>query len=506
MESIDSQINVRQSNVRQINGTQVDVAQVATVSAAVLQAAVEEGSGSALPSATSATGGLTSLELQGQNISGSAIPAPQAAAPGNSAVALQTSLDSASTQSSTDPSRASTGAPNLTATNIEPSAGLPPSILSIDPKPPALPQSSPAAQSAAKPSILAEISPSAHPPGNSALPRFAVEPRPTPPPSDAAPAATPPANSSASSSAIPLPSLTLGANLAGGGSSNLTSNPGNHFSAAHGVGGSPSSEGAAQTVTATSAAQDNSQSSTPDGSSSDVPPHKTTAVAAAPIATTPTSALPAASVSAPGPPPADPAMQSAIQSAMSATPPTAGTGRGTTGPATTPGSAHSSDSRGPSGSDLPLNLPASAELSVHSGTSPVQMAQMVNQAAQSEMRIGMSTAAFGNVEVRTVVHANDVGVLIGSEKGDLRSLLANELPGIATSLLQQNLRLSQVNFHQTGFAFSNQMSSGGDAQPRWFASRPMAATIRPAESFSADSSEPAPPFSSSRGSGLSILA
>ena len=133
------------------------------------------------------------------------------------------------------------------------------------------------------------------------------------------------------------------------------------------------------------------------------------------------------------------------------------------------------------------------------------MAQMVNQAAQSEMRIGMNTAAFGNVEVRTVVHANDVGVLIGSEKGDLRSLLANELPGIATSLQQQNLRLNQVNFHQTGFAFSNQASSGGDAQPRWFASRPTAATTRPDEAFNGESSEP---LASSAGSsaGLSILA
>ncbi len=85
------------------------------------------------------------------------------------------------------------------------------------------------------------------------------------------------------------------------------------------------------------------------------------------------------------------------------------------------------------------------------------MAQMVNKAAQSEMRIGLNTSAFGSVEVRTVVHANEVGVQIGSEKGDLRSLLSNELPGIASTLQQQNLRLNQVNFHQ-GFAFSNNMS------------------------------------------------
>jgi hypothetical protein len=98
------------------------------------------------------------------------------------------------------------------------------------------------------------------------------------------------------------------------------------------------------------------------------------------------------------------------------------------------------------------------------------MAQMVAKAAQSEMRIGLNTSAFGNVEVRAVVHATDVGVLIGSEKGDLRSLLANELPGIANTLQQQNIRLNQVNF-QHGFSFSNQSSSDGGSQSRWHAAK-----------------------------------
>jgi flagellar hook-length control protein FliK len=200
-------------------------------------------------------------------------------------------------------------------------------------------------------------------------------------------------------------------------------------------------------------------------------------------------------------------MQSAIQTVMPVTPQgtTAGTAPGTTGPATTPGAAHSPDSRAAASSDSLPNLTA-AEFGVRPNTGPVQMAQMINQAAQSEMRIGMNTAAFGNVEVRTVVHANDVGVLIGSEKGDLRALLANELPGIAASLQQQNLRLNQVNFHQTGFAFSNQMSSGADAQPRSFSSRSMAATTRPAERFSAEADEPAAASSPGSGTGLSILA
>jgi len=139
--------------------------------------------------------------------------------------------------------------------------------------------------------------------------------------------------------------------------------------------------------------------------------------------------------------------------------------------------------------------------------SPVQMAHLVSKVAASEMRIGLSTSAFGSVEVRTTVHANDVGVSIGSEKGDLRSLLSSELPGIASNLQQQDLRLHPVNFHQ-GFAFSSSMSSGGDAQSRSFTSRSFASA--PTSSMSEPASSEPRDLSESENvrprGGISILA
>jgi hypothetical protein len=95
---------------------------------------------------------------------------------------------------------------------------------------------------------------------------------------------------------------------------------------------------------------------------------------------------------------------------------------------------------------------------------------MMNRVGQSEMRIGMNTSAFGAVDVRTVVHASDVGLVIGSEKGDLRGMMSNEMPGISNSLQQQNLRLNSVSFMQ-GFASpgNGNSSGGGDSQQRFFA-------------------------------------
>ncbi len=118
---------------------------------------------------------------------------------------------------------------------------------------------------------------------------------------------------------------------------------------------------------------------------------------------------------------------------------------------------------GSSGSAAPL-IPAAPE-PVALGA--VQVAQLVSRLGQSEMRIGLNTAAFGSVEVRTVVRTSDVGLVIGSEKGDLRALLANEMPALTNTLQQQNLRLNSVNFMQ-GFAFSNNASGGGDSQQRSF--------------------------------------
>ena len=83
-------------------------------------------------------------------------------------------------------------------------------------------------------------------------------------------------------------------------------------------------------------------------------------------------------------------------------------------------------------SDVGFDQAGGQPLPTTATASPIQLAQILTKATQAEMRIGLNTQAFGSVEVQTVVHASDVGVLIGSEKGDLRSLLTNDLPGIAT--------------------------------------------------------------------------
>jgi len=176
------------------------------------------------------------------------------------------------------------------------------------------------------------------------------------------------------------------------------------------------------------------------------------------------------------------------------------------GPATVPNSSKQ-DLRSGTSAESPANTPAATELPPAPASNPVQMAQMISRASQSEMRIGINTAAFGSVEVRAVVHANDVGVLIGSERGDLRSLLSTELPGVSNSLQQQNLRLTQVSFHQQGFNLSSQTSSGGTPQqPRSFAAKAGASRMSPLEVPSNEPSSASEIQANSGHAGLNILA
>ncbi|HLW89247.1 MAG TPA: flagellar hook-length control protein FliK [Terriglobales bacterium] len=172
----------------------------------------------------------------------------------------------------------------------------------------------------------------------------------------------------------------------------------------------------------------------------------------------------------------------------------------------TPSSAPKPDTaNAASTTDSSNSTPMPGEAATNPAVGPVQMAQMVSRAAQSEMRIGLTTSAFGTVEVRTQVRANEVGLAIGSEKGDLRSLLANEIPGLATRLQQQSLRLGQVNFHQSS-ASSGSSSSEGNSQRRFFA---QSARVHSSGTESAEPSSALPGItetSRSRHAGLSVLA
>lgn len=96
----------------------------------------------------------------------------------------------------------------------------------------------------------------------------------------------------------------------------------------------------------------------------------------------------------------------------------------------------------------------------------VEVARLVAGAAQSEMHIGLRTQAFGSVEVHTVVRDSQVGLTVGSERGDLRTLLAPEVSGLQTTFRQQDLRFDSIHFLETSAGTTAGFSGGAHSQAR----------------------------------------
>jgi hypothetical protein len=125
---------------------------------------------------------------------------------------------------------------------------------------------------------------------------------------------------------------------------------------------------------------------------------------------------------------------------------------------------------GPPSPEVKNHSPAPAEPAANPfpASGALNLARMVDRVGQSEMHVGLRTLAFGSVEVHTVVRDSQVGLTVGSEKGDLRAFLAPEVPGLQTSLQQHDLHFDHIRFLDHGPGFDMGFSTGADAQSRSF--------------------------------------
>jgi hypothetical protein len=109
----------------------------------------------------------------------------------------------------------------------------------------------------------------------------------------------------------------------------------------------------------------------------------------------------------------------------------------------------------------------------------VNTARLVSLASQSEMHIGLRTTAFGKVEVHTILRDAQVGVALGSERGDLKTYFSAEMPVVQSSLRQQSMDLAQVRFLSQSSTADAGLSHGNDGQPQTFQERRNATSFLP---------------------------
>lgn len=111
------------------------------------------------------------------------------------------------------------------------------------------------------------------------------------------------------------------------------------------------------------------------------------------------------------------------------------------------------------------NIPREAE----SVPTPVvvQSARVLERMGQTEMRVGMNTADFGNVELRTSVGQDRVGASIATAHAELRAAMMAEMPSLERSMEQHQLRLDHLDLGTNGGgSSSHERGASAQQQPR----------------------------------------
>ncbi len=112
------------------------------------------------------------------------------------------------------------------------------------------------------------------------------------------------------------------------------------------------------------------------------------------------------------------------------------------------------------GEELPQEPAAAAQ----PPPSAVPGARVVERIGQAELRVGVNTAAFGNVEVRTAVTENRVAASVVTAHNELRAAMMAEVPSLQQAMEQRQLRLERFDLNpQTG---GQNSGPGAEQQPK----------------------------------------
>jgi len=96
----------------------------------------------------------------------------------------------------------------------------------------------------------------------------------------------------------------------------------------------------------------------------------------------------------------------------------------------------------------------------------VQSARVLERMGQTEMRVGMNTADFGNVELRASVSQDRVGASVTTAHLDLRAALMAEMPSLEHSMEQHQLRLDHLDLGANGGGNQERGNLAQQQQPR----------------------------------------
>ena len=107
--------------------------------------------------------------------------------------------------------------------------------------------------------------------------------------------------------------------------------------------------------------------------------------------------------------------------------------------------------------------PSQPETPVAYPTSLINSAKLVERIGESELRLGMRTGEFGNVDIRTSMVRNQFSAEISVERGELGRVMAADLPGLQTRLSEQRVAVANLTVQDHA---GNQSTASEQQKPR----------------------------------------
>ena len=96
----------------------------------------------------------------------------------------------------------------------------------------------------------------------------------------------------------------------------------------------------------------------------------------------------------------------------------------------------------------------------------VQSARLANHLNESQVRVGLNTRDFGNIELQTTISQDRVGARITTGHAELRAAILSDVPSLEKAIGQHHLRLDAFNVDvRTGTQAGGEASSGRQPRP-----------------------------------------
>lgn len=127
----------------------------------------------------------------------------------------------------------------------------------------------------------------------------------------------------------------------------------------------------------------------------------------------------------------------------------------------------------------PNNLPAEPQTADTAATSGINTARLIQNMGETEMRVGMRSAEFGDISIRTAVSQQQMMAQISVDHSDLGKAISAHIPAMQEKLGGELGLRAMVEVSQSGMSFSSERGYSSQQQPKTYSLPAVSESIQP---------------------------